>query len=180
MPIAASSLNKGDCFVLDQISKLYVWCGPEANMFEKKKAGDMATVIRSDERGMKAEIIYPEDASEEIQNEFWELLGGKPAEINPAIPDDAPTASEDERLQYKLWHISDDSGEIVTTEVTDRPLKRSHLSDSDSYILELYDTVYIWQGKDSSAKEKYAGMKIAKDFVKKNNKPKGTKITRTP
>ena len=54
------------------------------------------------------------------------------------------------------------------------------LNDSDSYILELYDTVYIWQGKDSSAKEKYAGMKIAKDFVKNNNKPKGTKISRVP
>jgi len=69
---------------------------------------------------------------------------------------------------------------MVTTEVTARPLTREHLNDSDSYILELYDTVYIWQGKDSSAKEKYAGMKIAKDFVKKNNKPKGTKVSRIP
>ena len=67
---------------------------------------------------------------------------------------------------------------MVSTEITERPLRRSHLNDGDSYILELYDTVYLWQGKDSSPKERYAGMKLAKDFVKNNNKPKGTRISR--
>ena len=94
------------------------------------------------------------------------------------MPDDVPAGSEDERLQYKLWHISDESGTMTTTEVTERPLTRAHLSDADSYILECYDTVYVWVGKDASTKEKYAGMKTAKDFVKNNNKPKGTRITR--
>jgi len=69
---------------------------------------------------------------------------------------------------------------METTEVTDRPLKREHLIDSDSYLLELYDQIYVWQGKDASTKEKYAGMKIAKDFAKKHNKPQGTKISRVP
>lgn len=76
--------------------------------------------------------------------------------------------------------MSDASGSVVTTEIEERPLKREHLNDSDSYILELYDQVYVWQGHDASAKEKYAGMKIAKDHVKTHNKPKGTKISRIP
>jgi len=81
-------------------------------------------------------------------------------------------------MKYSLWHISDDSGSIVTTEVTARPLKREHLINSDSYILETFDAVFVWNGTDASDKEKYAGLKIAKDFVKSHNKPAATKISR--
>jgi hypothetical protein len=76
--------------------------------------------------------------------------------------------------------VSDASGSIVTTEITERPLKREHLNDNDSYILELYDTVYVWQGKGASLKEKQMGMKIAKDFIANKGKPKTTKISRIP
>lgn len=127
---------------------------------------------------MKASLSFVREEQEANQAKFWEALGGKPATIKPAMADDAPSGTEEERLMYKLFHVSDATGDIKTTEVTARPLKRDMMDDSDSYILELYDTVYIWQGNESSAKEKYAGMKIAKDFVKNNNKPKGTKITR--
>jgi hypothetical protein len=142
-------------------------------MFEIAKCGEIAQAIKQNDRKMKAKLDFMEAASsEETWAAFWEALGGKPTTISPAVPDEGPSATEDERMAYKLFHISDSTGSMVTTEVTARPLTREHLNDSDSYILELYDTVYIWQGKDSSAKEKYAGMKIAKDFVKTNNKPK--------
>jgi len=47
-------------------------------------------------------------------------------------------------MRYKLFHVSDSTGQMVTTEITERPLRRTHLNDGDSYILELYDTVYLW------------------------------------
>lgn len=178
VPVTAESLNEGDCFVLDLGLELYCWFGADCNMFEKAKAGEIAQAIKQDDRKMKASLSFVREEPEANQVKFWEALGGKPATIKPAMPDDAPSGTEEERLQYKLFSVSDASGEVKTTEVTARPLKRDMMDDSDSYILELYDTVYIWQGKDSSANEKYAGMKIAKDFVKNNNKPKGTKISR--
>ena len=129
---------------------------------------------------MKANLEFVDGTSAEVENAFWEALGGRPAQIAPAKPDEVPAGTEEERLKYALWHVSDATGSMETTEVTERPLTRAHLNDADSYILELYDAVYVWQGKDASAKEKYAGMKIAKEFVKKNNKPAGTKISRIP
>lgn len=83
-------------------------------------------------------------------------------------------------MKYALFHISDASGSMTTTEITERPLKREHLDDNDTYILELYDTVYVWQGKGSTAKEKMMGVKLAKDFCTEKNKPKNTKISRIP
>ena len=177
---SASSLNEGDCFVLDVNDILYVWVGKDANMFEKQKAGEIAQAIKQNDRKMAARVEYVQEMAEADAQVFWDQLGGKPASIAPATPDEAPPGTEEERMRYKLWHLSDASGELLTTEITERPLTRAHLNDSDSYILELYDTVYIWQGQQSSAKERYAGLKTAKDFVKNNNKPKGTKITRMP
>lgn len=78
----------------------------------------------------------------------------------------------------KLFHLSDASGKLEINEVEERPLKRSHLNDDDTYILELYNQVYVWQGKGASKTEKQMGVKYARDFVKNNNKPKGTKISR--
>lgn len=180
VPVSGASLNEGDCFVLDLGLQLYCWFGAEANMFERAKAGEIAQAIKQNDRKMKATLTFVQECDAAGQAPFWEALGGQPASIAAGTPDEPPAGTEDERMQYKLWHVSDSTGSMVTSEVTERPLTRAHLNDSDSYILELYDTVYIWQGKDSSAKEKYAGMKIAKDFVKKNNKPAGTKVSRIP
>jgi len=178
--ITAESLNEGDCFILDLKDQIFVWHGKEANMFEKNKCMDTAQAIKDNDYKGKPKIHYPQTEGGEIEDKFWSALGGKPASIAPAIPDDGPQASEDEMMRYALYHISDETGEMKCEEITERPLKRSHLNDNDSYILELYDQVYVWQGKGASGKEKQAGMKIAKDFIKNNNKPKHTRVCRTP
>lgn len=177
----ADNLNEGDCFVLDLGLELYYWAGEEANGHEKYKAMEVAVAIKNNDRKTKAKLFHPRDVGGEIEEKFWAALGGKPAKINAAIPDDAPpSASEEEMMKYSLFHISDASGKMETTEVTERPLLRSHLNDDDTYILELYDQVYVWQGKGASPKEKMMGVKLAKDFVTEKGKPKNTKIHRIP
>lgn len=47
-----------------------------------------------------------------MQAAFWEALGGQPATIAAATPDEPPAGTEDERLSYKLFHVSDESGSI--------------------------------------------------------------------
>ena len=37
VPRSSSSLNTGDVFILDAGLQLYLWNGPEANMYEKSK-----------------------------------------------------------------------------------------------------------------------------------------------
>ena len=61
---------------------------------------------------MKAKLDFLDDTTPEIESAFWEALGGRPDAIAPPMADDGPTATEEERLQYKLWHISDDSGSV--------------------------------------------------------------------
>lgn len=45
--------------------------------------------IKNGERGAHPQVFYPRDGDKEVEAEFWEALGGKPAKINPAVPDEA-------------------------------------------------------------------------------------------
>jgi len=180
VPLTADSINEGDVFILDLGMRLFVWAGTEATSQEKFKAAEVAVNIKNHERKTKPSLFYPRDEGGESEAEFWEALGGQPATIRAAVPDTAPSASEDELLQYSLFHVSDATGEMKVTEIEERPLTRDMLKEEDTFLLELYDQVYVWQGRKSTTNEKRAGMKIAKNHIQIRNKPAKTRVSRIP
>jgi hypothetical protein len=179
-PLTADSLNDGDCFLLDMNDKIYLWYGSQSNIHEKQKCVELSDLIREGERQSKCTKYFPSQDGGAIEEEFWAHLGGKPAKINPPVPDEPPAGSEEEYMMYKLWHVSDATGKLEVNEIAERPLKKEMLSENDSYILELYNQVYVWQGHEASTQEKKMGVKYAQDFVKSHNKPKGCRISRVP
>ena len=175
--IEANSINEGDVFILDQDDRIYFWPGKDCNVREKVKALETADAIRRTERNCHAEIYFPRE-DDAIDEEFWGFLGGKPAVINPATSD-AAEEMNDETMQVKLWKISNDTGKLLTTEITERPLRRDHLDTNDVFILELHKMVNIWIGKEADVEEKKNALIIGKSFVKAHNKPKGCRVVRT-
>jgi hypothetical protein len=86
MKLEGNSLNEGDVFILDCGMKLYFWPGTEANVNEKVKGMEILFNIKNSERGGNPEHFYPRE--DNSADEFWEVLGGKPDQINPAVPDE--------------------------------------------------------------------------------------------
>jgi len=70
VPLAASSLNSGDCFALVTPSTLFVWRGQYSNDVEKATAASISAVLQG-ARG----VVTVDEASE--SEEFWSGLGGK-------------------------------------------------------------------------------------------------------
>lgn len=131
--LKADSVNEGDVFILDKDTKIYFWVGDQCNVNEKCKALEFCNNLRKFERHCKADIVFPkEDAA--IDAEFWAELGGKPDKINPPIPD---TEAPEEDQTYQFWKISDETGKIQTTEITERPLTVEMLDTNDCFVLEL-------------------------------------------
>jgi len=54
------------------------------------------------------------------------------------------------------------------------------LETGNTYILETYKLIVCWIGKEADLDEKKNVLIIGKGLVKKNNKPKGCRVTRTP
>jgi len=82
----ADSINEGDVFILDNNDKIYVWPGEHCNVNEKMKALEFTTNLRKFERHCHADIIFPRE-DPQVDADFWNLLGGKPAKINAPVPD---------------------------------------------------------------------------------------------
>ena len=74
--------------------QLYCWYGKDSNLFERRKASQIAEGIRTDDRKMKAKLDFLQGATEEIENAFWEAMGGRPDSIAPAMPDEPPAGTE--------------------------------------------------------------------------------------
>jgi advillin len=173
VPVASSSLNDGDVFILDLGLTLYQFNGKQANRWEKTKGLEMSRNIRDNERGGRATVVVVE--SGEDNAEFWAALGGK-GPVAAAIEDQDEAAAP--ATAPKLFKVSDATGSLVTTQITEAPLRQDHLDTNDVFILDIGSEVFVWIGKGSTADEKKAGMKNARDYIASSGLPARTPVTR--
>ncbi len=68
---------------------------------------------------------------------------------------------DDKATKYELYRVTDASGSLKTEEIKERPLTRKMLNDTESYILAMYNLIYVWQGQKASTLEKRSAMQIA-------------------
>jgi len=172
VPLAASSLNSGDVFILDLGLTLIQWNGAEANRKEKAKALDVTVAIKDDERGGKAKVVALDQGSE--SDEFWAALGGK-GPVAPATPDTSAVA---ERTAAKLIKVSDASGALQQQEVASGALDRKMLDTTDVFVLDNGAEIFVWIGRGAGAEERKAGMKLGTDYCDQSGRPKGTRVSK--
>lgn len=73
VPRTASSLNKNDCYILDNGSgTIFTWKGKSANMFAKSECSDVANAISQATYSGKAQIVPVEHTLE--PQAFWDSL----------------------------------------------------------------------------------------------------------
>uniref|UniRef100_A0A8D0PZC8 FLII actin remodeling protein n=1 Tax=Sus scrofa TaxID=9823 RepID=A0A8D0PZC8_PIG len=86
VPLKGASLDPRFVFLLDRGLDIDVWRGAQATLSSTTKARLFAEKINKNERKGKAEISLLVQGQE--PPEFWEVLGGEPAEIKKHVPDD--------------------------------------------------------------------------------------------
>eukprot|EP00026_Physarum_polycephalum_P002067 Phypoly_transcript_02071.p1 GENE.Phypoly_transcript_02071~~Phypoly_transcript_02071.p1 ORF type:complete len:829 (+),score=189.83 Phypoly_transcript_02071:487-2973(+) len=181
VPISASSLNKGDVFVLDLGLTLIQFNGPEASKMEKAKGLEVTSNINSNERGAKATIHiieYPKDNDKPETKQFWEELGGE-GEVAPASAGGDDTEYEKAvAATVQLLRVSDSTGELVVTPVASVPLKKTQLDTNDCFIVDVGTQIFVWVGKGSTQQEKTSSMQLATGFLASSGRPEWTPITR--
>uniref|UniRef100_A0A0K8SZE6 Gelsolin-like domain-containing protein n=2 Tax=Lygus hesperus TaxID=30085 RepID=A0A0K8SZE6_LYGHE len=176
------SMNKGDCFILDNGKDLYIYVGPNAKGTEKLKARAAANQIKDQDHHGRAKV-YTVDSSatkDEVATFFKELGSGSAAEVP-----DAPAADDDLEFEKKvenivaLYKVSDAGGKLQTEKVGEKPLKSSMLKPEDCFILDTgAPGIYVWIGKNSNTHEKVEALKKGQVFLKNNNYPAWTSMTR--
>lgn len=172
VPVKASSLNKGDTFILDAGLKVYIWIGPESNAFEKSKGGALAHNIVSGRMG-KSKLVS------EADDDFWKVLGGSEKDVQPPIAEksEKEEAAMDNH-KCKLFRLSDASGKLSFKKEHEGQVTPAMLDTKDAFILDAGAQIFIWIGKGASQSEKTHAMKYAMNYLEDAGKPSTTSITR--
>ncbi|KAM9827523.1 capping protein (actin filament), gelsolin-like b [Neosynchiropus ocellatus] len=164
------SFNKGDCFILDLGEVIVSWIGSQANIFEKQKVREIASLIRDTDRHGKARIV--DTCEGEEPDEMLKVLG--------PVPQLAESTSEEDRKadasnSASLYKVSDATGSMTMTQVsTKSPFAKDVLVRDDCFILDngANGKVFVWKGNGANAEEKKEALKMADNFIEQMNYPR--------
>ncbi|XP_067117843.1 capping protein (actin filament), gelsolin-like b [Osmerus mordax] len=164
------SFNKGDCFILDLGQTIISWSGSQANIFEKQKVREIASLIRDTERHGKARITDINEGEE--TPEMLKVLGPM-LELAESTPEEDSKA--DASNSASLFKVSDATGSMTMTKVSEKsPFAKDLLARDDCFILDngANGKIFVWKGTGANAEEKREALKMADDFIKQMNYPR--------
>ncbi|KAK9957318.1 hypothetical protein ABG768_011574 [Culter alburnus] len=147
----ASSLNTNDAYLL----KLpqgdgYIWKGKGATEEEERGAKYMSENLKCKTKAV-TEGNEPED--------FWKALGGK-TEYQKSEMLESKTITHPPRL----FACSNKSGRFIIEEVPGE-FNQDDLAEDDVMLLDVWDQVFVWIGKDANEVEKTESVKSAKTYI---------------
>lgn len=176
VPMAWSSMNHGDTFVLDSGKKIFVWAGSGSSGQERMKAGQVAAKLR-DEVG--EEIVHVTDGNEEeeVDEEWTEHLPleGR-GDILDKDPEEDRAVATNLRKEIALYRVSDATG---STLVKEGQLTKDDLEDTDAFLINGGVLgIWVWIGRGSSKEERKAVMALGEKYIKEENLPPHTPLTR--
>uniref|UniRef100_A0A672ZDB8 Scinderin n=1 Tax=Sphaeramia orbicularis TaxID=375764 RepID=A0A672ZDB8_9TELE len=160
----AACLNSNDAFLLKMADgQGYLWMGKGASKEEEKGAEYMRNVLNcSSKRIMEGN--EPAD--------FWEALGGKAAYQTSQI-------LENETMAHppRLFGCSNKTGKFIIEEVPGE-FTQDDLAEDDVMLLDVWDQVFVWIGKDANEEERTQSLKKAKQYIETDpsNRDKKTPV----
>jgi gelsolin len=171
VPFCVESLCSHDSFILDQGLTLYLFHGDKASNWEKRTASFEVNDIKAARHGKVDEvhIIDGIDEKNEEADAFWELLGGKPE----SLPEEVKKGYETVTV-LRMLKVSDESGSMTVTTVTDGHVDIEKLESGDVFICDFGLTLYIWVGSGANKAEKKKAMLYAVQYLQ--DQKRSTKI----
>jgi hypothetical protein len=156
--LECQSLNSSDCFVLNcQLDKKqFIWFGKGGEEIEKEYAIKAAAFLREISEIPEKEWTIHEQNEEEELEEFWKILGGKTAYLNN------PELTTQVR-EPRLFQCSNASGKFGIEEIFN--FSQEDLALDDIFLLDTYNTVYVWVGPESNDEEKQLSFETALEYV---------------
>ncbi|XP_060629474.2 villin-1 [Anolis sagrei] len=151
VPPRASSLNSNDVFILKTQSCCYLWYGKGCSGDEREMAKNVSDLISRTEKVVIAEGQEPA--------EFWVALGGK-----SQYASSKRLQEETLSIMPRLFECSNQTGTFLATEITN--FTQDDLEEDDVFLLDAWDQVFLWIGKDANEAEKEAAAVTAQEYLR--------------
>eukprot|EP00004_Rigifila_ramosa_P028363 TRINITY_DN959_c0_g1_i2.p1 TRINITY_DN959_c0_g1~~TRINITY_DN959_c0_g1_i2.p1 ORF type:complete len:531 (+),score=127.53 TRINITY_DN959_c0_g1_i2:642-2234(+) len=177
-------MNENDVFLLDAGVKLWQFNGRTSNISEKRRASELATLLRADRGQSWFGVVDsgPDDSTGEGA-EFWRLLGGKTKLAEQGALSDAE--ADKQASEMRVFRLSDASGALKFAEVKGEngasvaTLSRDAvLNSNDVFFIDFNVVVFAWVGKSASKSERDNVLRYADAYVAQHRSADDTPITR--
>lgn len=167
-PLTQDQLNTGDCFIIDAAAanKIFVWKGKEAAEDERKGAMNTAEKF-IDQKG------YPKKTSIEVLPETGESTYFKEYFSDWKHVEESAALKHFNLRPPVLYSVSDAEGELRVEEILGS-LEQTDLLPKEVCILDCFDKIFVWNGKESSQAEKDSAEGVAKKFLETD--PRGRSL----
>jgi gelsolin len=164
------SLNSGDVFILDNGLDIFQWQGKKAGKNEKARAGQLCRAMDDERRGKPEVYVFSQGDSDE--KDFFKFFPGYDESKPPTIKDDeTDDAAWEKDIEKRAYKLSDASGSMEFTKVSEGSIPKSALNSDDVFIVDIGSEVFAWVGKNASKAERRGAMQAAQDYLKKEKRP---------
>merc|ERR1712129_143723 len=152
------SLNHRDYFIVERGRKIYVWDGDAASPDLKSAANMRAEKMERESNGEQT-------ATHDIDDDFWEALGGKGDITAADAVGDEVAADFGEGVLYSI-QVSDEDRSLTVKEVGRGDLKREMLDHTGVMMVDTFTEIILWLGKDCSRLEKATAFQTASNYLR--------------
>jgi len=150
------AFGRGDCYLVDAGPKIYLWIGPKST---------------ADEKFLTAASAVMKDTARKGHADIDRIEGGNEPESFRSLFDDFHLTDEDtegilrkvqmKTHEHKLWRVHREGDDTYFAEVS---RERRSLRSDDVFILDAWDDIFVWRGKEASAREKFDATVLARSY----------------
>lgn len=178
-----SSMNKGDCFILDIGNEVYVYVGESTRNVEKLKAISVANQIRDQDHNGRARVEIVDQYSNDVDTQkFFTALGSGTKDLVPeaSAGGDDQAFERNEEQAIVLSEVSDSTGKVKVTALS-KPYRQEQLKPQEAYILDtVTGSIYVWTGRQATEREKTEAMTKAQQLLSSKNYASWVKVVKIP
>jgi len=145
---------RGDVYVVETEINLWIWLGSKSFIDDKFVGVWGAKILQEQNKNLKIKTINEKEEPTEFKNLLkYEVIEGDTPRLLRKV---------EKRFEkdYRLLQIKQDkNGKIITSEI---PIDYRGFDSNDAFVLDAFNEIYVWLGKDSQVKEKYEAGKITR------------------
>jgi hypothetical protein len=147
----------GDTYVIDNGMEIFIWIGKESSVDEEFAGAFDANQLDQSRKG--APKVTSVDQGREPKK-LLEILGANFKVVHGGVEGMLKKVEPTKEITPTLYKAAEDK-------LTKIQIKRSALGSHDCFVLELPKIIYVWEGKDSAAKDKYMAGHAARELNSK-------------
>ncbi len=144
----------GDVYVVETDQTLWIWIGSKSYADDKAVGAWGAKVVEEQNKNLKIKTIMEGDEPEEFNSLInYEVVVGD-------TPGFLVHLKKKHQKDFRLLKIEQD--ETGKLNVKEAPIEYKAFESENAFVLDAYDKIYVWIGKNSQVREKYEAGKISR------------------